>query len=125
MSGAKVAVGRQPEIRGSRENRREGRAWTRPAEGPGVQTEQCVLGWLPRELRSPRGFWSMRKPWGRRAGWCVGLALHRQWEMVETDRSASKSRLNLIPAMLPWPSDFIFLCLHFLNYKMGLKTHTC
>lgn len=57
-----------PEITGSRESRRGGRAWPRPAEGPGVHTEQCELGWLLGEPRRPRGLWSMREPWGRRAG---------------------------------------------------------
>ena len=39
-------------------NRREGGVWTRPAEGPGARSEQFGLGWLPRELSSPGGFWS-------------------------------------------------------------------
>lgn len=57
-------------------------------------------------------------------GWLLcGLALHGHWEMVETD--GSKSRLSLIPAILPSPSDFIFLGLRDLNCKMGLKACTC
>lgn len=60
----RVAVHRRPEITGSRGSRREGRAWPKPAEGPGGQTEQFKLGWLPGELRSPRGFWRMSEPWG-------------------------------------------------------------
>lgn len=67
---------RCPEIVGSRESRRAGRAWPRPAEGPGVQTEQFELGWLAGELRSPKGFWSMSEPRGTGALGCVGLRLH-------------------------------------------------
>lgn len=63
----------------------------------------------------------MTKPWGRRADCCVGLKLSQHWEMV---KHLPKSRLNLVPAMLTWPNDFIFLGLHFLNCKMGLLTQT-
>lgn len=40
-----------------------------------VHTEQSELGWLAEELRIPRRFWSMTKPWGRRADCCVELKL--------------------------------------------------
>lgn len=63
----------------------------------------------------------MSEPRGTGALGCVGLRLHST--RGNTDRSVSKSRLGLIPGMLPWPSDFTFLGLHFLNRKMGLLTH--
>lgn len=42
-------------------------------------------------------------------------------ELVETDRSASKSSLILIPAMLPWPDDFTFRASISSTAKWGYK----